>query len=197
MHFFFQIESVKHKHLKISRYPLEIGRYTMADHKKDKPSPNRYLTDMRFSYTKTLFILHNPLITWHPYCVPRKKMKAKSVLTVPGTHYSMRIEFSTNRTFCEPNQRFDRAYAGLACADPIIFPGTMSLHKWVVTPTESFLFRTDSTDRGPIELLVRYAKSSDREKFDAQTRLLPLVLESLCLLNYSAILIKLNCSFFI
>ncbi len=27
--------------LKVTRYPLEVGRYYMANHKKDKPNPKR------------------------------------------------------------------------------------------------------------------------------------------------------------
>ena len=44
----------------------------------------------------------------------------------------MRIDFFTNRTFCEPNQKFDRTSTGLACSEPKFFFGIMNLHKCVV-----------------------------------------------------------------
>jgi hypothetical protein len=41
----------------------------------------------------------------------------------------MRIDFCTNRTFCEPNQKFDRTSSGLACPESKFFSGIMSLQK--------------------------------------------------------------------
>jgi hypothetical protein len=32
---------ILHKKYKIARYPLEIGRYTMAKHEKEKPNKDR------------------------------------------------------------------------------------------------------------------------------------------------------------
>jgi hypothetical protein len=37
---------------------------------------------------------------------------AKRVHFLNGPKYSMRIDFFTNRTFCEPNQKFDKTSSG-------------------------------------------------------------------------------------
>lgn len=34
---------IRYHHLHISRYPMNIARYTMLTHKKDKPNPQRYV----------------------------------------------------------------------------------------------------------------------------------------------------------
>ncbi len=88
--------------------------------------------------------------------------------------YSMRIDSFTNRAFCKPNQNY--VWTSVNWVRSKIDPWVLEALHYPLKSKQYFRLRTSQTSRGPIELLVRFAKSSVRERVDAQTVWMPKIL---------------------
>ena len=74
----------------------------------------------------------------------------------------MRIDFFTNRTFCEPNQKFDRTSVGWVRSEIKLSAG-VTLHIYVGLLFRKKIFRTGQAS--PVDVLSNFLFGSQKVRF--------------------------------